>query len=269
MCLNFCSRAAVYFSLALVSGMAAIPNGFAGTGSCDQIKINGSNVWFPISIRHKDAEDLSGVFPDLAQEIFQSMKVDVAFGAKVPWKRVFVQLESGEIDMVAGAYHTKDRARNYVLSSPVIKEPVAIFVRADMSDRPGSLEDLIGLQGLAPFGATFGEEFDDFANKHLTISRQSFDDFSTNMELLVDGKADYLVIARQAGEMMLKDLGAEGQVEALPWPALENSLHYMFSKKSPCLKHISAFQNELEKRVEAGEANNMMKAFNASASGQE
>lgn len=256
-------------SLVLVSVLAVTPNGFAGTRSCDQIRINGSNVWFPISIRHEGAENLSGVFPDLAQKIFRSMQVDVAFGAEVPWKRVFVQLESGEIDMVAGAYHTKDRARNYVLSSPVIKEPVAIFVRTDMTDRPGSLDELIGLQGLAPFGATFGEEFDNFAKEHLTINRQSFDDFSTNMELLVDGKADYLVIARHAGDMMLKDLGVEGQVEALPWPALENSLHYMFSKKSPCLKHISAFQKELEKRVEAGEAANMMKAFNTSTSRQE
>jgi len=224
----------------------------ADSNACSEVKLNGSGVWFPVSMREGADGALNGVFPDLGREILSSLNVSVEDGPDLPWRRVLVLLENGQIDVLAGAYKTEERSEKYGVSGPVMQEEVGIFIRKSLESRPKSLEDLIGLRGIAPFGASFGEDFEDFAAQNLSIDRQPFDDFRTYMRLLMEDKADYLVIARQDGVKMIDEADARDLVEALPWPAAVNTLHFLFSKATPCIALLEPFNEALKKRIEAG-----------------
>jgi ABC-type amino acid transport substrate-binding protein len=203
-------------------------------------------------MRNEGAGALRGIFPDLGREIFESLDVPVAIGPELPWKRLLTLLEFGQIDVLAGAYLTRERAEKFGVSRPVMQEEVRVFARTDLPVKPEGLDDLVGLRGVAPFGASFGEEFDTFAAEKLSIDRQPTDDFLTNMRLVKERKADFLILPRQDGERMIGEAKAEGLVEMLPWPAAVNTLHYLFSKTTPCLELLERFDEELQRKLDAG-----------------
>lgn len=230
---------------------------------CTDATVNGSSLWFPVSMRDGSSESLMGVFPDLARSIFQELDVAVTVGRSVPWKRLFVLLDQGDIDVVAGAYRTRERLEKYELSYPVMAEDVAVFVRASLAREPSGLKDLEGLHGMAPFGASFGEGFEQYLSENLTIRRVPFEDFLTNMRLVAEDKIDYLIVARREGQRMIEQLGVEGQVVEMPWAATVNTLHFMFSKASPCVDLLDRFNAVLKQRVESGEIRDLLEAYRA------
>lgn len=232
-----------------LSSFAQVP---ASAATCSSVTLNGSSVWHPVSLRTENEATLRGIFPDIAREIFGELEIPTENGPDVPWKRVFVLLENGDTDVLTGAYRTRERFEKFGASLPVMTEEVAVFVRPNLASEPQSLEDLIGLTGLAPFGANFGEELDEFAARHLTIERQPFEVFATNMRLLNEEKVDYLIIARQEGERLAKYLGVEDSVRAMPWPAATNTLHFFFSRSSPCIDFLDAFNNVLKTQISSG-----------------
>jgi len=232
-----------------------------GPTACTSVQLNGSGIWYPVSMRKEGAGALKGIFPDLGREIFDGLDVPVAVGPELPWKRLLTLLEVGQIDVLAGAYLTKERAEKFGVSRPVMLEEVRVFARTDLPVKPEKLDDLVGLRGVAPFGASFGEEFDTFAADKLSIERQPADDFLTNMRLVKEKKADFLILPRQDGERMIGEAEAEGLVEMLPWPAAVNTLHYMFSRSSPCLELLDRFDAELKRKLDAGVLDGLIQRY--------
>lgn len=232
--------------------------------TCTEVKLNGSGVWYPVSMRQQSQERLGGVFPELASDIFKTLKMPVEFGPDMPWNRLLTLLESGTFDVLAGAYFTKPRQEKFGVSEAVMTEEVGVFVRKELSDRPKTLHDLIGLRGVVPFGASFGEDFDAFAADKLTIDRQPVDEPNTYMRLLMEDKADYLVIARQDGAMMISETNAADHVEELPWPAAVNTLHFLFSRASPCISLLEEFNSALETRKTNGALEALIKLHQVS-----
>ena len=240
------------------AALSLTPASHADTDGCSRVNLNGSSVWYPVSMRQKADGGLSGVFPDLAKDVFSTLNVPLITGPDLPWKRLLTLLEHGQIDVLAGAYLTDERQVKFGVSHPVMKEDVGVFIRSSLDFRPTSLEDLAGLRGVAPFGSSFGEELESYAATALSIDRQPFDDVKTYMYLLVEEKADYLIIARQEGEMMIREAGVEGKVEVLPWPAAVNTLHFLFSRATPCIKLLKTFDEELQRRRESGQLNGLI-----------
>lgn len=243
------------------AALSLAPASSADTDGCSKVKLNGSSVWYPVSMREQADGSLKGVFPDLATEVFTALGVPLMVGPELPWKRLLTLLEHGQIDILAGAYLTDERLAKYGVSQPVMQEEVGVIIRSNLGVRPQSLKDLAGLRGVAPFGASFGEEFENFATSHLSIDRQPFEDFKTNILLVAEEKADYLIIARQEGERMIKEARVEGKVEVLPWVASVNTLHFMFSRATPCIKMLEAFDEELLRRRETGRLDELIEDY--------
>jgi polar amino acid transport system substrate-binding protein len=252
--------------LAAGSVVSSPTTGSADTQTCSSVTLNGSSTWFPISLRKEEGANLSGVFPDLARQVFHQMNVATEFGTSVPWKRAFALLDNGQINVLTGAYRTRDRLDKFGASLPVMEEEVAVFVRSNLEIKPKNLDDLVGLSGLAPFGANFGEEFDEFAAGNLTIERQPFEAFATNMRLLQEEKVDYLIIARQEGERLFGKLKAGDRVEALPWSAAVNTVHFFFSKSSPCIHLLEEFNDVLSSQIRSGALDNLIRDYQSEGS---
>jgi polar amino acid transport system substrate-binding protein len=242
----------------LVAFIVPVP---AASSECPAVRLNGSGLWYPVSLRNDEGGTLRGIFPDLAEEVFQNLGVALDTGSDLPWKRLLTLLENGQIDVLAGAYLTGEREEKFGVSLPVMREDVAVFIRSSLPSRPQSLEDLVGLQGVAPFGASFGEEFEAFAASKLMIDRQPFDELDTLMWLLIENKADYLVMARQDGESMIEDTSAHGKVEMLPWRAAVNTLHFMFSRQTPCIALLEPFNEGLQRQLNAGRLEELVEDY--------
>lgn len=240
----------------------------AAPEACSTVKLNGSSRWFPVSLREQSASPLKGVFPDLAGRIFDTLDVQLQTGPALPWKRVLTLLENGEIDVLTGAYMTNERLQKFGVSHAVMTEEVAVFVRSSLPVRPKGLTDLAGLHGVAPFGATFGEEFETFAAANLMIDRYPVDDLKILVQLLVEDKADYMVTARRTGERMVEEMSAQEKVELLPWPAAVNTLHFLFSRATACFALLDSFDEELKRQTEDGKLEDLIKEYERAAPGR-
>ncbi|TYC63419.1 transporter substrate-binding domain-containing protein [Rhodobacterales bacterium] len=258
---RFLIKAAFLCSLLLSLGFSH--DARADAEGCTNVRLNGASDWFPIAMRNRETQTLEGVFPDLAREILGKLQVSVEAGPELPWKRVLVTLENGGIDMITGAYRTEERLEKFAYSVRVTVEEVAVFMRKTMVEQPGRLEDLIGLRGLIPFGASFGEQFDTFASERLKVESHPFDDLSMNMRLLLEGKVDYFITSRQDGDRMIDQLNASDHLDALAWPAMINSVHFLFSRTSPCIHLLEAFDRELEQRIAAGNVEELTRTYQA------
>lgn len=236
---------------------------YAQSKTCDVVRLSGARDWFPISMRVDEISPLQGILPDLARDVFFALKLPVAVAPDWPWRRAFMMLESGQSDVLAGAYRSADRLEKFGYSIPVMAEEVAIFMRSGRKDVPGSLEDLVGLRGMIPFGASFGEEFDSFAVDNLSLERLPVDGLTTHVQMLIDEKIDYLVAPRRDGEWFINQMEAADKVVALPWPAAVNTVHFLFSKASPCIRLLEAFNVELGRQIEGGILDRLTKNYDS------
>jgi len=261
----------IYLALFCTAGFC-LPVGnlaFAGANGCTSVNMNGAGIWYPFSMRVDETGELEGVLPDLAKLIFKDIGVPVETGPYFPWKRLFIMMDNGQLDILAGAFHTEERKKEYGYSQPVLTEEVAVFVRKDLPVKPASLSELAGLRGLKPFGASYGEELDRIASEQLTIEAPAFDDFLTYMQLLIDGKADYFLMPRREGDAMIEELGAQDQVEPLPWPATVNTLHFLFSRSSPCILLLDEFDKSLSRYKMAGHIDGLVDSYRGKAGKQD
>lgn len=223
--------------------------------SCHTLKMNGAFDWYPVIMRPNDDGTAEGVFPRVAAEIARRMGITVEVQPITPFKRQLVQLENGELDLVLGAYWTKERAEAFNYTSSLLADEVAIFVRIDAQFPFAVWSDLKGRLGIRPFGGSYGEAFDAYAAENLTLTSVAPfpGEFRSNMlTMLLNGNADYAVLGRYHGLKMIEESRSAGEITDLSWPVVSNGVHILFSKTSPCHAVFPKFEKELLKLLEEG-----------------
>lgn len=211
---------------------------------CQTIRINGSSGWQPVSFRDSSGR-LTGIAADVANKVFSQLNINIEFGTELPWKRQLRSLESGSLDMMMGAYYNDQRAQKYLYSRPFYQEKISIFIRNYRYSEFENLLSLKGKKGLIPLGGTFGSKFDDFADKHLSVSK--FVDSERAYMQIHSGRADYLVAAKYDGLFRAKNYGYASELVPAAFDAEELPVHFLISKKSPC----SGLLTEINENIEA------------------
>lgn len=227
---------------------------------CDTLKTNGPIGWVPIVYRDTN-DNLTGVAVDVAKKVFDSLNVRLEIQPHIPWKRQLKKLKNGSLDMIIAAYHSDERAGIYEYSVPFAYEKIGIFTHRDRQFKINSKDDLIGKLGLRPRGGTYGSEFDQFAKDNLDFIE--FSDKKKSLELLYSGRADYLVLSFNDGLLNAKRFGFQDEIVLLNHHIAETSIHFLFSKKSPCKSLLSKTNSELSKLVRDKEIGRIEKKFNA------
>ncbi|EEE43016.2 substrate-binding periplasmic protein [Roseibium alexandrii] len=220
--------------------------------SCDVLKVNGANEWRPFSWRTPELGEMKGIFPAIIHHVSKTVPVRSEYGPDLPWNRLFALLEHGSIDVLAGAYLSAERQTKFELSHPVQEDEVTVFIRAGMKAKPDGLDGLIGLRGRAPYGVHLGEDNNKFAADNLVIDSQSLDDIAGDLEMLTDGRFDYILMSRSYGKKAVSTFGFDGQIEDVPWTAARRSVHFIFSKESPCVTLLPEFNAVIDEQLQAG-----------------
>jgi polar amino acid transport system substrate-binding protein len=211
----------------------------------DILEISGLPNYPPVLWEAKGT--LMGVGAELAGTICAELEVSFKF-KPLPWARALSEAEQGKIDMIAGAYFKKDREVYMDYSIPFMKDPGAVFVRTGHAFDFKDLKDLKGRKGVTMLGYSWGEAFDQYAEKHLDMTTVTKP--LQALKMLERGRVDYFVYGLYSGEFVATKTGMANQVEALPHFVSEENLYLTFSKKST-FRHLLPRANDIIKRLKA------------------
>jgi len=210
---------------------------------CQVLKVSGSMGWNPLIIKNTETDQISGMGYDLAQEIGTRLKIPIKF-IELPWKRVLHYLEQGELDIVLGIYWTQQRSKDYLYSSSIFQNEARVFVHKDKQFAFESLEDLIGKKGDIPLGASFGDEFDQFAEKKLEIENVGVK--KSAFKRLLTFRSDYYVSDYFDVMWELRKQGLNDKIVPLPRAVSNTRVYVAVSRKSPCSYLAAEFTNLIE-----------------------
>ncbi len=175
------------------------------------------------------------------------------------WEGAQDAARKGEADVIFGIYKNDARAKylDYV-EPPFMTDPVAIVVRKGAGFAFGEWSDLKGRKGVTNAGESFGDAFDAFMTKELTVARAAGVDKA--FAALVAGKADYMIIGLYPGRNEASKLGIARTVEFLPKALVSAGMYVAFSKQSKCGALRAGFGAAIKKAVDGGKVRELLEA---------
>lgn len=224
------------------------------------INVSGGPTWKPIFFMDS-ANNPTGVAVDLMKAFGKTKNIKIKFH-QIPRGRAFIEVEKGNIDMMAGIYWTNERAKKFVYSVPFAFDEIKVFVLRGNEFPLNSLKDLQGRIGGRPsVGSTLGDDFDAYASKHLTIER------STRHQQLVDkllrSHNDYIVLAHWDGLSTFSKQGVLENIVSLPYSVATNSIYMMVAKQSRNAGLVPEINKVIKQMKKDGTLRNIVKKYAA------
>lgn len=179
----------------------------------------------------------------------------------IPWARALKQVESGESDILLGAYYSEDRAATYVPSKSFYSIDTVLVANKSLGVSTWStLKDLASYKIGVARGYANSESFDkaDFLQKKVANTP------TQNLKKLSSNRVDMIVIASgianyEASKSSIIDLNS---VVFLTPPLAKNALHIMGSRKTPGIqKKIRAFDKAIQEMKADGSFDNILKSY--------
>ena len=137
-------------------------------------------------------------------------------------------------------------------------DPVAIVVRKGESLAFAEWSDLKGHKGVTNAGESFGDMFDGFMAKELSVARAAGVDKA--FAALLAHQADYMIIGLYPGRDEAKRLGVADKITFLPKELLSSPMYVAFSKKSKCGALRAGFAAEIKTAVDNGTVRRLLEA---------
>ncbi len=215
--------------------------------TCNKIIVSGNSEYAPLIWRDKkNPKKLIGFAIELIEIAFKEINIPIEGKYVGNWARTQHEVKRGKVDILGGAYITKERQKfmDYIIPQ-FIMDPSVIFVHKDESFTYNRWEDLVGKTGGAPLGNSFGSEFDKFEKKNLQIERVSL--LSQAFKKLLIKRNDYVIYGLYPGLAELEILGFQDKLTYLKKSVIEEGLYFTLSKKSPC--NSKEIKSHLSKKV--------------------
>ncbi len=214
---------------------------------------------------YTDAEGRAGgIDVDTIQAFARELGCRVSF-EEMPWTRVLLAIETGELDLASSASMTEERLRFARFSIPYRQAEFAIYVRRGESGRFAldGLQDIpkAGLRLGIVTGYYYGDAFD------ALMTDQSFAamvdpaaDYETNIRKLLHDRIDGFMVD-DVGVMIsvMRRLGVKDQMERHPLPLPGDDLHFMFSRKTVDARRVEEINRVLERMQRDGRLQEIMR----------
>jgi len=234
-----------------------VPAAAFAAPECPELLITGHSYYPPVA--WGAGGKIVGAAPELVTEVATSVGFQKVtskdFGS---WEKAQAAARSGEADVIFGIYRNAERLEylDYT-EQPFMVDPVSIVVRAGNAFKYGEWLDLKGKKGVTGVGESYGDKFDAFMKRELTVSRVSGIDKA--LAAVIDGTADYAIVAFFPGRLAVRKLGLISDVVFLPKTVVNADMFVAFSKKSKCLAALKeGFGKALKAAVDSGRANQLV-----------
>jgi polar amino acid transport system substrate-binding protein len=174
---------------------------------------------------------LHGVCVEVARRAFAAAGWTLAVEPVGPWARCQALVERAEVDVMVCAFDNPKRREYALVVEPALaRNEGAIFVRRDNPLRFESWSDLAGLRIGVGLGVSLGAEVDQQLARHALVDNALSEEL--NLRKLLLGRLDAVATAREAGEQLLRAVGCEQEVRALPRGLGAAGLHLQISRRS-------------------------------------
>lgn len=218
----------------LVLMLAGSSQAQANNPPCTKLLVSGNSEYPPLLWRDPDSpEQLIGVLPALLQEMLQPLGLRADVRHIGSWARVQRLARDGDLDMVAGAFMTRERFgyMDYILP-PIIHLPTAIWVPKGQTFLYRHWPDLQGKTGSTLIGNSFGQNFDRYAEQNLAI--EPVRSIEQSFLMAQAGRVDYVLYELLQGQAKLARKGLTEEFEPLEKAISTEGLFFTFPKKSAC-----------------------------------
>ncbi len=203
-----------------------------------------------------------GAAPKLVSEIAAKLGVkDVVSKDFGSWEAAQDAARTGQADVIFGIYKNDAREQylNYIEPSFML-DPVSVVVRKGAGFALVEWSDLKGRKGVTNLGESYGDKFDSFMAKELTVARAAGVDKA--FAALLSQQADYLIIGFYPGRDEARRLGISDKVEFLPKELVSASMYVAFSKRSKCEALQAGFAAGIKAAVDDGAVKRLLEAAN-------
>ena len=255
-------------SASLLTGVVALSFGFVAQAHaqsdpvCAALVITG-HPSYP-SVAWAAQGRIVGAAPSLVSGIAAKLGVkDVASKDFGSWEGAQAAVRDGRADVIFGIYKNDARAvyLDY-LEPPFMMDPASIVVRTGTGFAFAEWSDLKGRKGVTNIGESYGDKFDAFMAKELTVARAAGVDKA--FAALLAQQADYLIIGLFPGREEARKLGVADKVEFLPKELVSAAMYVAFSKKSKCGALRTGFSDGIRTAVDGGTVRELLEAADKS-----
>jgi polar amino acid transport system substrate-binding protein len=243
-------------ALLLLAMLAGVPA--QAQPACATLVITGHPSYPPVAWAAQGK--IVGAAPDLVSGIAASLGVkDVQSKDFGSWEAAQAAVKSGAADVIFGIYKNDERAAylDYI-EPPFMDDPVAIAVRKGAGFRYAKWTDLKGRKGVTNAGESYGDAFDAFMAKELTVARAQGVDKA--FAALLAHEADYMIVGLYPGRTVVQELNIPEKVSFLRQALLSSAMYVAFAKQSKCAGLKAGFAAEIKKAVAGGAVRKLLAA---------
>lgn len=233
-------------SVLFAFAVAYLPQGAA---ACQHLTATGNPEYPPYLWRDpQNPRQLIGANADLLKHVAKELGLTVDVLYTGPWSRAQEEVNTGRIDMLAGYFHTKVRARMAdFISPPFLFNASVVWVRKGEGFAYRDWSDLKGKRGGMLVNNSHGQAFDDYARAQLNL--EAVPSASQAFQKLLRKRSDYVIFERYPGLAQARLLGNEHEVEVLEPPVSSEGLYLALSQKSTC--NTPALREQLARKMKA------------------
>ncbi|WP_108125634.1 substrate-binding periplasmic protein [Saccharospirillum mangrovi] len=201
---------------------------------CEHLVATGNPDYPPYLWRPEpNSPVLVGANQLLLDEISRRLGIPIDVVYTGSWSRAQEEVRAGRVDLIAGAFLTRQRLEYMDYLYPAFFTTRSlVWTRQDQPLAYQKWEDLANWQGITLINNSFGQEFDRYANDHLTLD--SVASLDQAMRMLAQGRVDYLLYEEFPAEAYAKRLGLGDQLRSLEPPISQELLYLTLSHRSPC-----------------------------------
>lgn len=243
----------------LLAGMAA-----PAQPTCAALTITGHPSYPPVAWAKQG--QIVGAAPTLVRKIAAGLGVQRVvskdFGS---WQAAQGAARDGNADVIFGIYKNDERAAYLDFIEPAfMADPAAVVVRKGESFAYAEWRDLKGRKGVTNAGESYGDKFDAYMAKELTVARAEGVDKA--FAALLARQADYLIIGLYPGRDEAERLGIAGKIAFLPKELLSSAMYVAFSKKSKCGALQASFAAAIKTAADGGQVRQLLDVATKNAS---
>lgn len=217
----------------LVPLPAALAQAPAPVPLCKSLVATGNPEYSPYLWRDpQDDTRLMGASADLMQLLAQEIGIPIEVKYVGSWARVQEEARSGRIDLVAGAFLTQARLEYMDYFQPAFwGTRTVIWTHPNKTFTYRTWNDLRGRQGLTVSNNSFGEAFDSFAKRSLSIT--TVPTLEQALKMLSLARVDYLIYEEDPGQAYAAKLGI-AKLKTATTAISSEGLFLTFPHKSVC-----------------------------------
>lgn len=225
----------------------------------NKLIMSGADNWYPIQMYDEKTHKVTGIGYDIFMEICSRLGIEGEAQGGFPWKRLFYFLETGEVNVINGAYSTEERNEKYLLTVPYLKNQTKVFVLRGNEFPFNDLSDLKGCLGGKPRGASYGDEFDSYAKENLDLYESETKE--NLIQMLLSNRIDYFISDFVDVTYALRNRGLEDRIIPLPKSINFINVHMIFSRTSEGYHFFEKFNLELKKMIDEGTIDKMLEKY--------